>query len=125
MASHSQNTVDTLSEDTIVGFGSFSAASQVFLLLRYFCKMFTSSVLTLRNCLRHLGPVVRAKLDFTLWSTLYVIYNPVVSFDRRYQSGICRALPTGSPIVLLVFTVAKELSCRFLLAKSGEVAYWW
>ena len=68
--------------------------------------------------------MVRAKLDVALWSALYVIYNPVVSFDRRYQSGICRALPTDSPIVLLVFTVAKELSCRFLLAKS-EVACWW
>jgi len=28
-------------------------------------------------------PVVRAKLDITLWSGLCVIYNPVVSFDLR------------------------------------------
>jgi len=33
--------------------------------------------------------VVRAKLDIALWSGLYVIYNPVVSFDLRCQSGIC------------------------------------
>ena len=32
-------------------------------------------------------PVVRAKLDIALWSGLYVIYNPVVSFDLRCQSG--------------------------------------
>jgi len=32
--------------------------------------------------------VVRAKLDIALWSGLYVIYNPVVSFDLRCQSGI-------------------------------------
>ena len=33
-------------------------------------------------------PVVRAKLDIALWPGLYVIYNPVVSFDPRCQSGI-------------------------------------
>jgi len=33
--------------------------------------------------------VVRAKLDIALWSGLYVIYNPMVSFDLRCQSGIC------------------------------------
>ena len=32
--------------------------------------------------------MVRAKLDIALWSGLYVIYNPVVSFDLRCQSGI-------------------------------------
>jgi len=47
---------------TIVGFGCFSAACQVFLILRYLCKMFTSSVLTLRNCLRSLAVYVVWKL---------------------------------------------------------------
>ena len=28
-------------------------------------------------------------LDIALWSGKYVIYNPVVSFDLRCQSGIC------------------------------------
>ena len=31
--------------------------------------------------------MVRAKLDIALWSGLYVIYNSVVSFDLRCQSG--------------------------------------
>jgi len=37
---------------------------------------------------RRCRPVVRAKLDIALWSGLYVIYDPVVSFDLRCQSGI-------------------------------------
>ena len=32
--------------------------------------------------------MVRAKLDIALWSGLYVIYKPVVSFDLRCQSCI-------------------------------------
>ena len=47
-------------------------------------------------------PVVRANLDIALWSGLYVIYNPVVSFDLRCQSGICHNYFRGykSPLQL-------------------------
>ena len=31
--------------------------------------------------------MVRAKLDIALWSGLYVIYSPMVSFDLRCQSS--------------------------------------
>ena len=34
-----RKTIDTPSKDTIVGFGCFNAACQVFWLLTYFCKM--------------------------------------------------------------------------------------
>ena len=27
--------------------------------------------------------------DITLWSEIYEIYNPVDSFDLRFQSGMC------------------------------------
>jgi len=42
--------------------------------------------------------VVRAKLDIALWSGLYVIYNPVVSFDLRCQSGIFTCLTAAAYI---------------------------
>ena len=44
--------------------------------------------------------MVRAKLDNALWSGLHVIFNPVVSFDLRCQSGICMYMHTYSQNVM-------------------------